>query len=159
PVLMLLTYRPEYRHRFPERSFIAHLTVQHLSQAESLEMAGRMLTATHLPDQLRDLVLAKAEGNPFFVEEMIKSLLESGALTRRAGGCEAVQASSWTKVPDTIQDVILSRIDRLEQSPRKALQLASVIGREFAVPLLETIADVNEPLPESLRKLQGLELI
>ena len=55
--------------------------------------------------------------------------------------------------------MILSRIDRLEESPRKALQLASVIGREFAVALLETIADLNEPLAESLRKLKGLELI
>ena len=91
PVLMLLTYRPEYRHRFPERSFVTHLTLQHLTEEESLEMACRVLAATRLPDQLRDLVLAKAEGNPFFVEEMIKSLLETGALAQRTGSCEAVQ--------------------------------------------------------------------
>ena len=159
PVLMILTYRPEFRHRFPERSFVTHLTLRHLTEKESLEMASQMLTATRLPDQLRDLVLAKAEGNPFFVEEMIKSLLETGALARHAGSCEVVPTSSWTEVPDTIQDVILSRIDRLEESPRKALQLASVIGREFSVALLETIADLREPLAESLRKLKGLELI
>jgi predicted ATPase len=159
PVLMLLTYRPEYRQRFPERSFVTHLTLQHLTDEESLEMATRVLTVSRLPDELRDLVLSKAEGNPFFVEEMIKSLLETSALAHHAGSCEGVQTLSWTEVPDTIQDVILSRIDRLEESPRKALQLASVIGREFAVALLETIADLNEPLAESLRKLKGLELI
>jgi serine/threonine protein kinase/tetratricopeptide (TPR) repeat protein len=159
PVLMLLTYRPEYRQRFPERSFVTHLTLQHLTDEESLEMASQVLTVTRLPDELRELVLTKAEGNPFFVEEMIKSLLETSALAHYAGNCEAVQTLSWTEVPDTIQDVILNRIDRLEESPRKALQLASVIGREFAVALLETIADLREPLAESLRKLKGLELI
>jgi class 3 adenylate cyclase/tetratricopeptide (TPR) repeat protein len=159
PVLMLLTYRPEYRHRFPERSFVTHLTLQHLTDEESLEMASRVLTVSRLPDELRDLVLTKAEGNPFFVEEMIKSLLETNALAQHTGSCEAGQTLSWTEVPDTIQDVILSRVDRLEESPRKALQLASVIGREFAVALLETIADLSEPLGESLRKLKGLELI
>jgi class 3 adenylate cyclase len=159
PVLMLLTYRPEYRQRFPERSFVTHLTLQHLTDEESLEMASQVLTVSRLPDELRDLVLTKAEGNPFFVEEMIKSLLETSALAQHAGSCGGVQTLSWTEVPDTIQDVILSRIDRLEESPRKALQLASVIGREFAVALLETIADLSEPLAESLRKLKGLELI
>jgi len=159
PVLMLLTYRPEYRHRFPERSFITHSTLQHLTEAESLEMASRLLTDTGLPEQLRDVVLAKAEGNPFFVEEMLKSLRETGALTRRSGNGAAAQTPFWTEVPDTIQDVILSRIDRLEESPRKALQLASVIGREFAVTLLETIAELTEPLAESLRALTALELI
>ena len=159
PVLLLLTYRPEYRHRFPERSFVTHLTLQHLTDSESLEMASQVLTVSRLPDELRDLVLTKAEGDPFFVEEMIKSLLETSAIAHHSGNCEAVQTLSWTEVPDTIQDVILSRIDRLEESPRKALQLASVIGREFAVALLETIADLSEPLAESLRKLKGLELI
>jgi class 3 adenylate cyclase/tetratricopeptide (TPR) repeat protein len=159
PVLMLLTYRREYRHPFPERSFLTHLTLQHLTAQESLEMAGRVLTASDLPAQLRHLVLAKAEGNPFFVEEMIKTLLESGALAQQAGRCEALQTASWSEIPNTIQDLILSRVGRLEESARKALQLASVIGREFAVPLLETIADLNEPLGESLRKLKALELI
>gem|GEM_PF-581951 len=159
PVLMLLSYRPGYRNPFPERSFITRLMLQPLSNEESLELASRALAATALPEQVRALVIDKAEGNPFFVEEMLKSLLDAGALRRVHGVCQASNACSSIQVPDTIQDVILSRIDRLEESARKALQLASVIGREFAVGLLETIADLNEPLVESLQKLKNLELI
>ena len=123
-------------------------------------MASRILAVDHLPDPFKNLVLGKAEGNPFFVEEMIKSLLESGALrVVRAGAYEMGEVARGVEVPHTIQDVIMSRIDLLQESPRKALQLASVIGREFAVGLLETMADLNEPLAESLRKLKGLELI
>jgi len=159
PVMMLLTYRPEYRNRFSEQSFVTHLRLRQLTDQESLEMASQVLTVSQLPDQLRDLVLARAEGNPFFVEEMLKSMLEAGALVPRPGDAAPFDATSWAQVPDTIQDVILSRIGRLEESSRRALQLASVIGREFAVPLLETIADLGEPLLDSLRKLKSLELI
>jgi tetratricopeptide (TPR) repeat protein len=159
PILMVLTYRPGYQNPFPERSFITRLTLQQLSDNETLEMAGQILTARQVPEQLRQLVLEKAEGNPFFVEEMIKSLLEVGALEPRDGSSKAVKTSARIEVPDAIQDVIMSRIDRLEPSPRKALQLASVIGREFTIELLETISELNEPLAESLQKLKSAELI
>jgi class 3 adenylate cyclase/tetratricopeptide (TPR) repeat protein len=159
PAMIVVTYRPEYHNCFPERSFVTRLTLQQLSHEESLEMASRVLTVTHLPDQLGKLVLEKAEGNPFFVEEMIKSLLEKGILRQNDHTYEVAKTFSWSDVPDTIQDVIMSRIDRLEESPREALQLASVIGREFQTNLLETIANLNEPLAESLRKLKSLELI
>jgi class 3 adenylate cyclase/tetratricopeptide (TPR) repeat protein len=155
PILMVLTYRPGYQNPFPERSFVSRLTLQQLSDKETLEMAGQILTARQVPEQLRQLVLEKAEGNPFFVEEMIKSLLEAGALE----ACDGANASARIEVPDAIQDVIMSRIDRLEPSPRKVLQLASVIGREFTIELLETISDLNEPLTESLQKLKSAELI
>jgi class 3 adenylate cyclase/tetratricopeptide (TPR) repeat protein len=159
PILMVLTYRPGYQNPFPERSFVTRLTLQQLSDKETLEMAGQMLTDHQVPEQLRDLVLGKAEGNPFFVEEMIKSLQEAGALEPRDGSSKAGKASARIEVPDAIQDVVMSRIDRLEPSPRKALQLASVIGREFTIELLETISDLNEPLAESLQKLKSAELI
>jgi class 3 adenylate cyclase/tetratricopeptide (TPR) repeat protein len=159
PVLMVLTYRPGYQNPFPERSFITRLTLQQLSQKETIEMAGQVLTVRQVPEQLRQLVLEKAEGNPFFVEEMIKSLLEAGALEHRDGSYRAAKTSARIDVPDAIQDVIMSRIDRLEASPRKALQLASVIGREFTIELLETISDLNDPLAEALEKLKSAELI
>jgi class 3 adenylate cyclase/tetratricopeptide (TPR) repeat protein len=159
PILMVLSYRPEYHNSFPERSFITRLTLQRLSNEESLEMAGQILGTSHLPQLLRTLVVEKAEGNPFFVEEMIKSLIETGALHQSDGTCEVSENAPEPDVPDTIQDVIMSRIDRLEDAPRQVLQLASVIGREFPVGLLETLADLNEPLSESLRTLKCLELI
>jgi class 3 adenylate cyclase/tetratricopeptide (TPR) repeat protein len=159
PVVMLLSYRPGYRNPFPERSFITRLMLQPLSVSESVELATRCLSRTVLPEEVRQLVLAKAEGNPFFVEELIKSLNEIGALRQQNGNSGPSGTLSLSQVPDTIQDLILSRIDRLEESPKRTLQLASVIGREFAVSLLETIADIEEPLADSLQKLKGLELI
>jgi predicted ATPase len=93
------------------------------------------------------------------VEELVKSLVETGMIVERGGAFGFAQAPGRIQVPDTIQDVILVRIDRLEESRRKALQLASVIGREFSVSLLSTIADLQEPLAECLQELKALELI
>ncbi len=159
PLLLLLTYRPGYRNPFPERSFITRSMLQPLSDEESLALTARVRGEEPLPEEFQKLVVAKAEGNPFFVEEMIKSLDESGALRARKGASASSDPPLRIQVPDTIQDVIMSRIDRLEESPRTTLQLASVIGREFSVNLLETIADLNEPLADSLQKLKSLELI
>ena len=152
PLLMLVTYRPGHSNPFPERSFITRAMLHPLNREESLTLTAQVRSEKAVPEKFRELVVAKAEGNPFFLEEMVKSLEESGAL---GGGAHA----SALRVPDTIQDVIMSRIDRLEESPRTTLQLAAVIGREFSVHLLETIADLNEPLASSLQNLKSLELI
>lgn len=159
PILMLLTYRPGYQSPFPERSFITRLTLQQLSQKETLEMASRVLTVGQVPEQLSQLVLEKAEGNPFFVEEMIKSLMEKGALEHGHDSHKAVRRSPRLQVPDAIQDVIMSRIDRLGAAARKALQLASVIGREFTIELLDSLSDWNGQLADALEKLKSAELI
>src|SRR5437867_1884245 len=159
PVMMVMSYRPEYRNPFPERSFVSRMMLQQLTDEESLEMASRVLSVTNLPEELRKLVIGKTEGNPFFVEEMLKSLLETGALQPRQGKDQALKAGEQIEVPDTIQDLIMSRVSRLEEAPRRVLQLAAVIGREFAVSLLEGLADLKEPLVESLQKLKSLELI
>jgi class 3 adenylate cyclase/tetratricopeptide (TPR) repeat protein len=150
-ILMVLSYRPGYPNPFPERSFITRLTLQPLSHKETLAMAGQLLTVPQVPRQLSQLVVEKADGNPFFVEEMIKSLQETGALENHD--------TAQIEVPDAIQDLITSRIGRLEEAPRKALQLASVIGREFTFELLKAISDPNEPLLEALEKLKSAELI
>src|SRR5207249_11570476 len=138
----------------PELSFVTRLMLQHLSDEESLEMASRVLSVTQLPEELGKLVIAKTEGNPFFLEEMLKSLLETGALQAPQGKDQSLKTGERIEVPDTIQDLIMSRIDRLEEAPRTVLQLASVIGREFAVSLLEGIAQQKEPRVESLQKLK-----
>jgi tetratricopeptide (TPR) repeat protein len=113
----------------------------------------------HCQRRLQQLISGKAEGNPFFVEEIVNSLLETATLTRHNKQYQLSKPLTAVHVPDRIQDVIMGRIDRLAESPRRALQLASVIGREFAVGLLATIADFNEPLAESIQKLKDLELI
>src|SRR5258707_14888970 len=105
------------------------------------------------------LGIANREGSLFCLEEMLKSLLETEALQPRQGKDKALKAGEKIEVPDTIQDLIMSRVNRLEEAPRRVLQLAAVIGREFAVSLLEGLSGLKEPLVESLQKLKSLELI
>jgi len=158
-ILLILAYRTGYSHPFGDRTYHMRLALTALSSAESLRMAHGMLATESLPDEVETLVVRKAEGNPFFVEEVVKALQEVGAL--RPTGYQYVLAKSPDAivVPDTIQDMIMARIDRLEEGPKKVLQLASVIGREFTRRLLDRIAEVGDGTEECLRELKAGELI
>ncbi len=159
PVLLLLTFRRDYRDPFPAHAAVTRTSLTPLTRAESLELASWVLAGARLPLELEQLVSAKAEGNPFFVEEMLRSLLSTGRLQLEGHQCRTTDLLWDSQVPDTVQDVIMSRIDRLEAGPRQTLQLASVIGREFSVGLLATLAGLDEPLAVSLGQLRDLEFI
>ena len=158
-ILLVLTYRPGYAHPFGERSYHSRIALTALSSEDSTAMARAVLGAATLPDDLSRLIVGKAEGNPFFVEEVTKSLLEGGAIRRQGEGYIPARPLDEIVVPDTIQDVIMARIDRLEEASKKTLQLASVIGREFTRRLLERIADIRGGTDEFLRELKAIELI
>jgi class 3 adenylate cyclase/tetratricopeptide (TPR) repeat protein len=159
PVLLILTYRPGYTVRVGERSHFSRLALAPLPETESRAMAGSILQARRIPHHLEQLIVGKAEGNPFYIEEVARSLIETGILQKSNGGYRLVQAVEDVVVPDTIQEVILSRIDRLEKEAREAIQLASVIGREFTVRLLNRIASPEAGLDPLLGELKALELI
>jgi len=118
-----------------------------------------MLEVDSLPEDLKKLISRKGEGNPFYIEEVVSSLLESDVLQRSNGTYALQRPIEQIRVPDTIQEIILSRIDRLEHHTREAIQLASVIGREFTFRLLNRIFDMGENLDERLEELKILELI
>jgi class 3 adenylate cyclase/tetratricopeptide (TPR) repeat protein len=158
-VLRLLTYRPGYVHPFGERTYHTRIALNTLSTAHSVEMAQAMLSTDQLPEELQGLIVRKAEGNPFFVEEVVKSLLEVGALRQAGEGYVLAKRLDEIFVPDTIQDVIMARIDRLEEAPKRTLQLASVIGREFTRRLLDRLAEIRARTEEFLRELKAIELI
>jgi tetratricopeptide (TPR) repeat protein len=122
-------------------------------------MAQAMLATEHLPRALQTLIVQKAEGNPFFVEEVVKSLQEVGAIRRAGDDYVLSKPLEEIVVPDTIQDVLMARIDRLEETSKKTLQLASVIGREFSYRLLERLADIRERTEAYLQELKAIELI
>jgi class 3 adenylate cyclase/tetratricopeptide (TPR) repeat protein len=158
-VMRILTYRTGYVHPFGERTYHTRITLNTLSTAHSVEMAQALLSAETLPEELKLLIVRKAEGNPFFVEEVVKSLLEVGAVRRAGDGYVLAKRLDEIFVPDTIQDIIMARIDRLEEAPKRTLQLASVIGREFTRRLLDRIADIRARTEEFLRELKVIELI
>jgi class 3 adenylate cyclase/tetratricopeptide (TPR) repeat protein len=159
PLLLLLTYRVGYTPPFGSRSFHTTLTLQSLSEADTVTMASRILDTEHFPEALTAVLLAKAEGVPLFVEEVVRTLLEVGALRRENGSYRVVQGLAEARVPDTVQGIIMARLDRLWEEGKRTVQLASVIGRQFLVRLLERIADVTRPLEGLLTELQTLELI
>src|SRR5262249_28737739 len=137
--LVLLTHRPGYTHPFGDRSYHQRLALQPLSEPEMEQMAESVLDTTSVPVELRSLIARKGEGSPFFVEEVTRSLQEEGAFRSIGGRVELVRSPGELAVPDSIHDVLMARLDRLGDEPKRALQIASVIGREFAVRLLERI--------------------
>jgi predicted ATPase len=158
-ILHILTYRPGYKHPFDEHSFQTRIALSTLSNADSVRMARAVLGTDSLPEDLGALIVRKAEGNPFFVEEVVRSLQEVGAIRRVDDRYVLAKRLDEIIIPDTIHDVIMARIDRLAESPKKTLQLASVIGREFTRRLLDRIGDIRERTEEFLRDLKAIELI
>jgi class 3 adenylate cyclase/tetratricopeptide (TPR) repeat protein len=157
-IMLLCTHRPEHRPSFAQRSFVTRLALQPLTPEETGHMAAAMLAA-HVPSTVQELIIRKAEGNPFFVEEVTKSLLEVGALRRARDGVVATDSLSENVIPDTIQGVIMARIDRLGEEPKRAIQVASVIGREFALRLLQRAAELGDHATALVGELRALELI
>ncbi len=98
---------------------------------------SKLLQIESLRGDARDLILAKAEGNPFFVEEVIRMLIDHGAIVRDGDRWIATERVADTQIPDTLQGLLLARIDRLPQESKRTLRVASVIGRQFGVTILE----------------------
>jgi class 3 adenylate cyclase/tetratricopeptide (TPR) repeat protein len=159
PLMVILTYRVGYSPPVPARSFHTGLALQALSEADAVTMAGHVLGADRLPPALRQALLEKAEGVPLFIEEVTKTLLDLGVLRRDGGAYRIVEGAGPLNVPDTIQGIIMARLDRLGEEGKRTVQLASVIGRQFLGRLLERVAGVRERLTELLAELKELEII
>jgi class 3 adenylate cyclase/tetratricopeptide (TPR) repeat protein len=158
-VLCVLTYRTGYAHPLGDQSYYARLGLGTLSTDDSAQMANALLGTDSLPEELKSLIMAKTEGNPFFVEEVIKSLRELEVIREVGGRYELVKRLDEITVPDTIQDVITARVDRLDEWSKKTLQTAAVIGREFSLAILQQIMQVEEGLQAQLDELKRLEFI
>jgi len=159
PLMLVLTYRVGYNPPFRSRSFFTTLNLHSLSQVEMLTMAGRVLGTEQFPQELKTALVEKAEGIPLFVEEVTRTLLDLGVLRRENGGYRIVKGIAEVNVPDTIQGIIMARLDRLGEEGKRTVQLASVIGRQFLVRLLERISGLTSELDGLLAELQGLEII
>jgi tetratricopeptide (TPR) repeat protein len=158
-ILLVLTYRTGYRHEFDERTYHTRIALTTLSAEDTAQMAKAVLSVESLPPDLAALIGQKAEGNPFFVEEVVKWLCETNAIRRIGDRYILARPYDEVFVPATIQDVVMARIDRLDEAPKKTLQLASVIGREFTRRLLDQIVDLRGRIDGCLRELKSVELI
>ncbi|HZN50259.1 MAG TPA: sigma 54-interacting transcriptional regulator [Methylomirabilota bacterium] len=145
-ILFVATYRAGYRPSWVEKSYTTQIALPSLSPEESQGLLDSVLPPDRLPQSLAPIILAKAEGNPFFLEELAR------AMSRDA------DARTIT-VPDTIEDVLMTRIHQLPAEARRLLQLASVCGREMSRPLLEEIWDEPHDLEPHLRELVQREFV
>ncbi len=159
PIMLLLTYRGGYTPPFGGRSFCTTLTLRSLSEPETLTMAGRVLGTAQFPPELMSALMEKAEGVPLFVEEVTKTLIDLGVLRQENGGYRVVKGVREVNVPDTMQAIIMARLDRLGEGGKRTVQLASVIGRQFLRRLLERITELPGQLEGLLAELKTLEII
>ncbi len=132
-----------------------------LGERHSTELVANLIGELDLPAELHAQILRKTEGNPFFMEEVIRSLVADGVLVRdaRDQSWQLVRQVEQVQLPDTVQGLILARIDRLEEDVKQALKLASVIGRSFYNRVLEVISRAQPNLAGSLSELEHAELI
>jgi tetratricopeptide (TPR) repeat protein len=158
PILLILTFRPGQA-PVADRTFHTRLALSTLSAGDSAAMARALLADEPLPEALERLIAVKAEGNPFFVEEVVSSLQETGAVRSTGSGVVLTRALDEIVVPDTVHDVIMARLERLDEAPRTALQVASVIGRSFTGRLLERLGVLGGRAESALRELKAIELI
>jgi len=160
-VLLLGIYRPGYVHHWTDKSYYSRIALNPLSDEESAILAQVLLDIEEVTADLKSLVLDRAEGNPLYVEEIVRWLLEIGAIVRSEIGYILKETPAELSVPDTIQDVIMARVDRLEQDLKRTMQIASVIGRDFLFRLLTRISGMGKgkELQTDLARLQSLEFI
>jgi len=159
PILLILLYRPEYTHQWGSKSYYTKVGVDQLSTPTSVKLVQSILEEGDVVPELRELILNRTGGNPLFMEEFTHSLLENGIIQMKDHQYVLSRKASEIDVPDTIQGIISARIDRLEENLKRTMQVASVIGRDFAFRILQTITGMNEELKSHLIDLQGLEFI
>ena len=158
-IMLILLYRPEYTHQWGSKSYYTKVGLKQLGIASSSELVQAILQKGEVASELEQLLLNRSAGNPLFMEELIYSLLENGIIHKKDRTYIVDGKISHIPVPDTIQGIIAARLDRLEENLKRTMQVASVIGREFAFRILQTISGMREEIKSYLQSLQGLELI
>lgn len=150
PILFVLASRPDrttagWRLIAGARDFfgeaLTEIRLEPLSPQDSRVLVSNLLHIDSLPPDTRELILKKAEGNPFFVEEVVRMLIDRGAIVHEEDRWVATEAVAGVEIPDTLHGLLLGRIDRLPQESKRTLRVASVIGRQFGVTILERLLE------------------
>ena len=159
-MLLLVNYRPEYQHSWGSKTYYSQLRIDPLPP----ESAGELLQALLGDDTsllpLKPLLIERTEGNPFFLEESVRTLVETNFLTGERGNYRLAKPIQSTQVPATVQAVLAARIDRLPPEEKRLLQSAAVVGKDVPFGLLQAIADQSEEeLRHGLTRLQAAEFL
>src|SRR5262245_44141975 len=159
-LLLLVNYRPEYQHGWGSKTYYTQLRLDPLPPASADEFLHALLGDDPSLAPLKPLLIVRTEGNPFFLEESVRTLVEIGVLVGVPGAYRLVRPLEALQVPATVQAVLAARIDRLPPEEKRLLQTAAVIGTEVPFALLRAIADLHEEaLHRCLAHLQAAEFL
>ena len=143
-LLLLVNYRPEYQHGWGSKTYYTQLRLDPLPAASAEAFLQALLGDDPSLAPLKQLLIARTEGNPFFLEESVRTLVETGVLVGEPGAYRLGKPLDSLQVPATVQAVLAARIDRLPAEEKRLLQTAAVIGTEVPLPLLQAIAELPE---------------
>ncbi len=159
-LLLLVNYRPEYRHGWGSKTYYGQIRLDPLPPETAETLLEVLLGNDAGLTLLRSLLIERAQGNPFFLEESVRALLETGVLAGERGAYRLAGAVQVVQVPATVQAILAARIDRLSPEDKGLLQSASVIGAEVPLALLQAIADLPEDdVTRGLARLQSAEFV
>jgi class 3 adenylate cyclase/predicted ATPase len=159
-LLLLVNYRPEYQHSWGSKTYYSQLRIDPLPPESAGELLLALLGEDANLERLKQLLIERTEGNPFFLEESVRTLVETKALVGERGNYRLTTPIESTQVPATVQAVLAARIDRLPPEEKRLLQSAAVIGKDVPFPLLQAIADQpEEELRRGLTRLQAAEFL
>jgi class 3 adenylate cyclase/tetratricopeptide (TPR) repeat protein len=159
-LMLLVNYRPEYQHSWGRKPTYTHVQLDPLPPVSANEFLQALLGDDPSLVALKPLLIARTKGNPFFLEESMCTLVETGVLMGAPGAYRLDKPLDSLQVPATVQAVLAARIDRLPAAAKALLQTAAVLGPEVPVPLLRAVAELPEDaLQQSLARLQATELL
>jgi class 3 adenylate cyclase/tetratricopeptide (TPR) repeat protein len=159
-ILLLVNYRPEYHHGWGSKTFYTQVRLDPLPPASADELLHALLGEDAGLQPLKHLLITRTEGNPFFLEESVRTLVEHGVLVGAPGAYRLAQALSGVQVPATVQAVLAARIDRLPPEEKRLLQAVAVIGTDVPFLLLQALGEIREAtLHGALTHLQAAEFL
>jgi class 3 adenylate cyclase/tetratricopeptide (TPR) repeat protein len=159
-LLLLVNYRPEYQHGWGNKTYYTQLRLDPLPPASAGELLQALLGDDPSLVPLKGLLIARTEGNPFFLEESVRALVETGVLVGERGAYRVAKPIESMQVPATVQAVLAARVDRLPPEEKRLLQTAAVIGTEVPFALLRAIVELSEEeLRRGLGHLQAAEFL
>jgi class 3 adenylate cyclase/tetratricopeptide (TPR) repeat protein len=159
-LLLLVNYRPEYEHTWHRKTYYQQLRLDSLPAASAEELLDALVGRDGELDALKRLLIGRTEGNPFFLEESVRTLVETGSLAGERGAYRLAEPVQSTEAPATVQAVLAARIDRLAPDDKRLLQAAAVVGKDVPYPLLQALAELPEDaLRQGLARLQAAEFL
>jgi predicted ATPase/class 3 adenylate cyclase len=159
-ILLLVNYRPEYRHDWGGKSYYRQLRLDPLAPARAIELLETLLGGGQRLTPLKQLLITRTEGNPFFLEESVRSLVDDGVLAGERGAYRLAAAAGHAQMPATVQALLTARIDRLPPHEKELLQTASVVGTDVPVAVLAAVSGASaEALADGLARLQATEFL